>query len=297
MSAKIELIDGNWVGTINGKKVTSSYDQTRTVKMMAKAGYPNAVIVGTDVTDEAEEDDQSQWPINQRFAFVTQLVTMLAKGHATSVIITGPGGLGKTHTVREALALNSLEDASAFDTTAPKSNTYLMVKGYSTAKGLFRTLFENKDGVVVFDDCDDVLKDATALNLLKGALDSYDKRVISWNAESLGDDLPRSFLFTGRVVFISNMKRAKISEALLTRAYCVDLKMTKEQKLERMTHMVAQDNFLPGFDQRHKDDAMALINKVADRARELSLRTLQAVIRIRAAGGNWKDLAEYALTN
>ena len=222
MNAKIELIDGNWVGTINGKKVTSSYDQTRTVKMMSKAGYPNAVIVGADVTEEVEEDDQSQWPINQRFAFVTQLVTMLAKGHATSVIITGPGGLGKTHTVREALALNGLEDASAFDTNLPKHKTYLMVKGYSTAKGLYRTLFENKDNVIVFDDCDDVLKDMTAMNLLKGALDSYDKRVISWNAESLGDDLPRSFLFTGRVIFVSNMKRAKISDALLTRAYCVD---------------------------------------------------------------------------
>ena len=37
-----------------------------------------------------------------------------------------------------------------------------MVKGYSTAKGLYRTLFENNGMVIIFDDCDSILKDDVA---------------------------------------------------------------------------------------------------------------------------------------
>lgn len=298
VTAKIVLVDGNWVGYIGDKKVTSSYDQTRTVKMMAKAGYPNAVIQGVDVTAEVEEDDSSEWPINQRFDFVTQLVGMVASGTANSVVITGPGGLGKTHTVLTALQDAGFTDASVMEDGVEASpRSFKMIKGYSTAKGLYRELYNNQDSVLVFDDCDEVLKDATALNLLKGALDSYDKRVISWNAEMKDDDLPRSFVFNGRVIFISNMKRTQIANALLTRAYCVDLKMTTEQKVDRMEHMVADANFMDSYAQHYKEDAMELIKSLQNEVKELSLRSLQAVTKLRAAGGNWKALAQYVLTN
>ena len=296
MEAKIVYADGNWIGMYLGKKVVKSYDQTRVIKMMAKAGHKVTAPAGADVTATVEDGEDVKWPINQRFEFVTQLVDMVAKGNANSVLITGPGGLGKTHTVKTALQANGMEDVSSFETEAP-SKAYKMIKGYSTAKGLYRELYMNRDSVLVFDDCDDVLKDATAMNLLKGALDSYDKRVISWNADMKDDDLPRSFVFHGRVIFISNMRREQIANALLTRAYCIDLKMTSDQKVERMQHMVDSKDFMSNFSQKHKEDAMALIRSLQGEVKELSLRTLQAVTKLRAAGGNWKALATYTLTN
>lgn len=302
-SAVIKFVDDNWVGFYNGKKVVKSYDQTRVVKMMAKAGHPHAPIEGIDVATgaavEEYNDESFSWPINQRFDFVTQLVTMVARQQAVSVVVTGSGGLGKSHTVRAALTAAGLREADALQGIAPSSETFTVIKGYSTAKGLYRTLYDLNDSTIVFDDCDEVMKDAVALNVLKGALDSYDKRVISWNAETRGDDdLPRSFQFTGRVVFISNMARNRINNALLTRAYTVDLHMTQEQRIERMEVLIDNPEFMPGFSDAHKQDAMDLIRSVADRANEISLRTLQAVTRIRAnAGPGWKQLAEYSLTN
>lgn len=299
MTAVIRFEDGNWIGTFNGKKVVRSYDQKRVIKMMANAGHRNVPIISSDNMpaggDAAVEDPQKQWPINQRFEFVSQLVNMVAIGRAVSVVITGPGGLGKTHTVRTALETAGLQDASGFDAEA--YNSFRMIKGYSTAKGLYRELFLNRDGVIVFDDCDSVLKDPVALNLLKGALDSYDKRIISWNADMRDDDLPRSFQFNGRVIFISNMRREQLDQAILTRAYCVDLAMTHAQKIERMEMMINDSDFLSQFDGQYKRDALQLIKELGSQVREISLRTLQAVIRIRAAGGNWRALAEYTLTN
>ena len=243
----------------------------------------------------------SRFSINQRFGFVTDMVNMVAQGDQASVIICGPGGLGKSHTVVQALKDRGFTDISLADdfaegTRINSRKSFTVVKGYSTAKGLYRTLFENQDGVIVFDDCDSVLKDPVSVSLLKGALDSYSRRVISWKADFKDDELPTSFLFKGRVVFISNMSSVQLDQAIITRSLCVDLSMTTEQKVERMTHLLARADFMPEYELAHKQEAMQLIASVQDQVKELSLRTLIQCTKIRKAGSrNWQELAEYAI--
>lgn len=244
--------------------------------------------------------------INQRFGFVEKIVGMVATGVQPSTIITGQGGLGKTYTVMKTLQANGLKDFNEViqklpvGATIPMKTVYVTIKGYSTPKGLYRTLFENQNATIVFDDCDSILKDPVALNLLKGALDSYGKRIISWNAESFGkdDDLPRSFEFKGRVIFISNMDQDKIDQAIRSRSMMIDLSMTDDQKIDRMAHIAESEEFLPEYTTEIKADALALIREVKDQAKEISLRTLISVAKIRAANPHdYKDLATYVLTN
>lgn len=297
MTAKIIFEDGKWIGMANDRRVVKSYDQTRVVKMMAKAGYRNVPIQGDDVTQVEEKSQDTRWDINLRFKFVSDLVSMVAKRTAISLIVTGPGGLGKTHTVKTTLEMLGFRDVSGIEADSPE-RSFKMIKGYSTAKGLYRELFQNRDSIIVFDDCDSVLKDPVALNLLKGALDSYDRRIISWNADIRDEDLPRSFLFNGRVIFISNIRREDLDLALKTRAYVVDLAMTFDQKIQRMQAMAESEDFMPEFSIQHKQEALALIKNCGRAVTDVSLRTLQAVTRIRAsAGRDWQSLAEYAITN
>lgn len=295
LTVEILFQDGKWIGMAGGRKVVKSYDQSRVIRQMAKAGYRNVPIQGGRVDAEPDAVPDTRWDINTRFGFVSELVTMIARGKAVSLIVCGPGGLGKTHTVKTALLAAGLADVSGSE-TENSERCFKMIRGYSTAKGLYRELYMNRDSVIVFDDTDSVLRDPVALNLLKGALDSYDRRVISWNADIRDDDLPRSFLFTGRVIFITNMQRGQLDDALRTRAYVVDLAMTQQQKIDRMAVLAASDDFMPGVSLKYKQDALALIQERSADAREISLRTLQAVTRIRAAGGaNWRELAEFCL--
>lgn len=244
---------------------------------------------------------ESRFSINDRFEFVSQMVNMLARGIQPSVIVTGPGGLGKSFTVIDSLVKSGLKDISLVDElpvgfTLNGGKTFRVIKGYSTPKGLYRTLFENRDGVVVFDDCDSVLKDPVSLNLLKAALDSYDKRIISWRADIRDEDLPTSFLFNGRVVFISNQSSNSIDQAIITRSMAVDLSMTPTQKVERMRWLLTKDDFMPEYEMAYKSDAIDLIATLVDKVKELSLRTLITVTKIRKAGGpRWRDLAEYTI--
>ena len=258
-----------------------------------------------EISGEKKESKAQGFNINERFEFVENLVSMIATGLTPSAVITGEGGLGKTYTVNKTLVasgLKDLTDAGALEvgSTVNRYKSFTSVKGYSTPKGLYRTLYENKDSVVVFDDCDSILKDPVALNLLKSALDSYGKRIISWNAETSfsGEDLPRSFEFKGRVIFISNLSQDKIDQAIRSRSMMVDLSMTEDQKIERMEVIAASEEFLPEFSAQYKKDALDLIRTLKEDAKEISLRTLISVTKIRASGNkNWKGMATYILCN
>lgn len=285
------VIEGESFTTKNAYRVEYLYKKLTGVKKSIDE------LLGTKAEPKVEK-----FGINQRFDFVEKLVKMVAAGVQPSAVITGQGGLGKTFTVVKTLKTSGLDDATSLEEyevgdVIDRSNSFVMVKGYSTPKGLYRTLFENNGSVIVFDDCDSVLKDPVALNLLKGALDSYDRRFISWNADMRDDDLPKSFEFTGRIVFISNMSQEKIDQAIRSRSMMIDLSMTDDQKIERMEAIASSDEFMPEYTAQAKTDAIAFIKKVKADVKELSLRSLISVTKIASTNENWEELAEYMLCN
>ena len=287
----VKFVNGKYVAVINGK----------TVKRSKKEHMDYVIRKAQESTSDAVVAQESRFSINERFGFVSDMVTMLANGAQASVVVTGPGGLGKSFTVSKTLNACGFKDVSTLEdfavgTVIKTNKAFRVIKGYSTPKGLYRTLYENRDGVIVFDDCDSVLKDPISLNLLKGALDSYSRRIISWRADIKDEDLPTTFEFKGRIVFISNLASTQIDQAIITRSMAVDLSMTRKQKIERMRHLLDSGEFMPEFDKGTKTDAMSLIDKLQDKVKELSLRTLIQVTKIRkSAGSNWANLAEYTI--
>lgn len=220
--------------------------------------------------------------VAERFAFLDATVTLVAQGHAPSCLILGSGGLGKTHSVKSVLRELNLQ---------PDTN-YRLIKGNATARGLYDALNTYNGELLIFDDCDSVLDDKIAKNILKGALDSYDQRVVSWfNGEGL-----ESFIFTGRIVFISNKDREQIDQALRSRCLTVDLTLTVEERLQRMEQILP--NFLPEVDMELKTQALGLIREYLYNINNLTLRTLRDVITCASAHKNgWERLALYHMVS
>jgi hypothetical protein len=208
---------------------------------------------------------------------------MVVMGNTPSLIVTGEGGLGKTHTVTETIKELNLDD-----------NDWVTFKGYSTARGLYNTLFDHNGKLIVFDDCDSVLEDKVALNILKSALDSYETRQITWMAKmTKSDEYPNQFNFTGRVIFISNKDRSKIDGAILSRSLTVDLSMSPQEKIERMSFILPR--ILPTVPLDVKVDALNFLDQNKDSA-QLNLRTLIMVSKIRRQfPDSWQDLATYMI--
>ena len=220
------------------------------------------------------------------FDDMNNLTKMVANNISPSLVITGQPGLGKTWNVTKTLDQLGLKENEHF----------VHVKGRCTAAGMFITLFENSDKLIIFDDCDSVFKDSDGVNLLKGALDSYDKRVISWmSAKGLktneGDYLPRSFNFTGKIIFISNLPIAKVDSAIRSRSFVLDITLTSDQLLKRMKDLLKDVE--PGVDMRLKRDALNALKGAHKKFEgvELNFRSLIKAIRIRQMGfRNWRSM-------
>lgn len=221
--------------------------------------------------------------INQKFEFLKDLTSMVVCDVSPSLVLTGEGGLGKTYSVLSTVGESVLEKTE-----------WIQIKGFSTARGLYNCLYDNNGKLIIFDDCDSILEDKVALNILKSALDSYETRTITWQSKmAKSDEYPSKFNFTGRIIFISNKNRDSIDGAILSRSLCVDLTMTREEKIERMEYIL--EDILPSYPKNVKSDALQFLrNHPGD---TISIRSLISVSKIRMTFENgWQDMARYMIS-
>lgn len=276
-----------------------------------KYGVTTIIEAGQVEVPQAASVPQITFTINEKYDFITDMVNMVINKSVNAIILSGGAGMGKTHTVKQQLTAANLKDSDDCEWDIPDTEDeedetqllrsipgdFVVIKGFSTAKGLYRTLYEAKDKIVVLDDVD-VHKDPVAANLLKACLDSYDRRIVSWNAElKETDGLPRRFEFTGQVIFITNMPQQKIDAAIRSRCLTVDLTATVKDKLERMKQVAFDPEFMVGYDVGIKNDALNFIETHLNQAKDINLRSLQNIIKIRATSKHWERMSLFFMQN
>jgi hypothetical protein len=252
----------------------------------------------------AETDEQAMDRIRERFDILHEMTKATVSGDIRAMIVSGPPGVGKSFGVEQ-----EIDKATMFDKLAGKRLRAEVVKGSATPIGLYQTLYKYSDAncVVVFDDCDSILLDDVALNLLKGALDSGKKRTISWLSESSAlrrEGIPDRFEFKGSVIFITNLKFDKMKsqklrdhlDALQSRCHYLDLTLdTMRDKLLRIKQ-IAKDGVLFAdydFNEYAQDDIIDFMHDNKDRLREVSLRMALKIADLRKSfPNNWKRMSE-----
>jgi hypothetical protein len=273
--------------------------------------YVNGESVSNDNTvafvaaqTETETEEQIMTRIRERFDILHEMTKACVNGDIRAMIVSGPPGVGKSFGVEQ-----EIEKATLFDKLAGKRLRAEVVKGSATPIGLYQTLYKYSDSncVLVFDDCDSILLDDVALNLLKGALDSGKKRTISWLSESSAlrrEGIPDRFEFKGSVIFITNlkfdgMKSQKLRDhldALQSRCHYLDLTLdTMRDKVLRIKQ-IAKDGVLFSeydFEPCVQDEIVEFMEANQNRLREMSLRMALKIADLRKSfEGNWKRMAE-----
>ncbi len=250
-----------------------------------------------------ETDEQIIERMRERFNILDDMTQASIDGVVRGMVVTGPPGVGKSFGVEKVLEKNSL-----FDVLANNKLRFEVIKGASSAIGLYKVLYNNadKNSVLVLDDCDTVLYDETSLNLLKAALDSCKKRKLSWNTDSAllrREGIPDTFEFQGSVIFITNLKfdnvRGKIKDhlaAIMSRCHYLDLTMdTTREKVLRCKQIVA-DGMLNEyqFSAEEENDVMDFMIANKEKMREISLRMVTKLADLKKSfgGEKWKRTAE-----
>jgi len=255
---------------------------------------------------ESETEEEAIERIRDTFAMLDKITDSCAAGDIRGLVVTGPPGIGKSFGVEK-----QLEAANMMRKLAGKDPLYETVTGGVSPIGLYQKLYHNRSPrqVVVFDDCDvDVLFDEECLMLLKGALNSGDKRKISWNKESrvlLNDDIPNTFDFEGSVIFLSNVdfdrtieKGSRIAShlsAIMSRCHYLDLELgSVRDQLLRIKQVVADGMLTPfDFKPKQEDEIISFVVDNAEYLREVSLRMVKKIADfVKVDPKGWYEMAE-----
>lgn len=271
-----------------------------------ESDYNRQEIVKADIVEAAPEtpDDVRIQEIAERFEILDEMTRALKVGDIRALIVTGPPGVGKSYGVEEQLNKDSM-----FDALSGGKRKYEVVKGAMTALGLYAKLYEYSDSgnVLVFDDCDSVLLDDLALNILKAALDSGKKRMIYWNAESnklAREGIPDKFEFKGSACFITNIKFDNVKskrlqdhlEALQSRCHYLDLTLdTMRDKLLRIKQIAGTGQLFDSTktSTQDADEVIEFMEQNRNKFREMSLRMALKVADLKKISPTkWRSLAE-----
>jgi len=258
-----------------------------------------------DVKPKVEEtDEQIIERVRERFEILDVMTQGAVNGSVRSMIVSGPPGIGKSFGVEQVLQRSGM-----FDVIAQTKVKYEIVKGSMSALGLYAKLFEYSEPgcVLAFDDCDSILFDEIALNILKAALDTSAKRFISWNSDSRllrQEGVPNRFEFKGSAIFITNVnfdhvRSKKIRghlEALESRSHYIDLTIHSTREKMLRIRQIVQDGMLDSYeftDPTAVDQIVDFMFANLGRLRELSLRTVQKIADVyKTEPDRWKRIAE-----
>ena len=258
----------------------------------------------TDTPATGEEtDEQAIDRIAARFEILDEMAEAVSTSKVRAMIVSGPPGIGKSYGVERAL-----EKRSMFDDIANQARKFEVVKGAMSPIGLYKKLYEHsaKGHVVCFDDCDAILYDDLALNLLKAALDTGKKRTLHWNTESrtlMAEGMPNSFEFNGGVVFITNVKFDNVKskklqdhlQALQSRCHYLDLTIdSMRDRMLRIRQIVGTgmlEKYAMGKEQEEQLVQFIFDNK--HKLREISLRMVLKIADLwKMAPDRYQHLAE-----
>jgi hypothetical protein len=277
-----------------------SYSQIAKIKR----GVPDVIKAQPSIKKNEETLEDKLKYFDSVMEDIAMIVAAMAKGKARSLLIAGRAGTGKTFTVENTLNNQGMvEDID-----------YFVMKGSTSVLEVFKKLYQFNGKILVFDDADTIFETPEGRNILKAALDTkpvrrisymknikflYDPKEVENNPELEMDYIdqglvPKYFDFTGRIIFISNMKQDKIDPdgALRSRSMVVNLDPDDETLIAKM------EKLLPYLEPKSlTTDEKREVFEFVKTANNISMRTFVKACEMYEMdldkSGRWKQLTRW----
>lgn len=231
-----------------------------------------------------------------------QNIDMLLDGDLglRSVMGYGVGGIGKTYTFdKQAKERKMIEYDPELDMNkGSEEYDYVKIGGKIGSREMQRYMYEHRNKLLVFDDCDSMWNDEGLINVLKNTLDTSGDGRTQWaqrlpeRSKGSGDEVPATFKFGGSMIFITNLTKAEFASRGATpitesRAASTDLTMNMEQTLERLETILpfvtlkdANREEMSDIEDTDKTEALNALKEVAPYANinQLNTRVLTGLI-------------------
>lgn len=194
------------------------------------------------------------------FEDVEDLLSLIAAGKWRTMVVCGQGGIGKTYHITEG-------DRSLKELLGSEGDKWTYHSGTKAAPfSFYKTLFQERNKIIVFDESDSLLKNDDIIMMLKPILDTSGDNFAEYmagtqnmvgmskdqikeycnevdeqiaNGAMIGSGkkdvkLPSKFQFEGGMIFISNMKSTEIEQAIMSRSIFIDIYLAERDILKRI---------------------------------------------------------------
>ena len=278
---------------------------------MIDANGAKIQLLNKEVVEEVGDtrtDEEIAAELTETFEIVGEMTEATAKGVVKGLIISGPAGIGKSHTVETTL-INTIGIVAKLQGENPKHD---IVKGKLTPIMLYCTLYRysTPGSVLVLDDADGILYDEECLNMLKAVLDTKKVRRVHWGSNSHileKEGVPSSFDFQGGVIFLTNIKWDKARSerianhlsAIMSRTHYLDVQIdTMRERVIHITNTVMNTDMLEEYNFTKADirEIMDYMMANLQRLSNVDLRTVLKCADMKLAmPENWTKFADRSL--
>ena len=176
----------------------------------SKKGETIVEVLPNNVKDNPNETDaQIIERMRERFQILDDMTQASIDGVVRGMVVTGPPGVGKSFGVEQVLEKNSL-----FDTLAGNKLRFEVIKGASSAIGLYKVLFENadKNNVLVLDANGDLYLTGSYGSGGSGGSDNLGDHTATQDLDMDGNDI----LNVGQIVAVSITSSHITSSTVIT---------------------------------------------------------------------------------
>lgn len=270
-------------------------------------GAQGAAAAAAQAEPERTDDEIAQ-DLKETFEILAEMTGAVAKGVIRGLVVSGPAGVGKSHTVESELMVTLGMQAKLLG-EMPKFEVF---KGHTSPVNLYCLLYRYSapGSVLVLDDADGLLYDEECLNLLKAVLDTKRVRRVNWGANSPvleKEGVPSAFNFEGGIIFLtnidwSNAKSARIGnhlQALLSRVHYVQLEInTLRERIIHIRNVALNTDMLDAYNmgKRGKQQVLDWLVEHVNRLHTVDLRTvIKACDLALALPNTWQSRAAKTL--
>jgi len=304
----------NFKATIKKQLVVSGERKGKVVAAkppkVTKQKYIVRVI--EDDEDAKEYRDSIKGSVKERFEEVEDTVQEIVDGSRNGFLLLGDPGIGKTWTVQQVLSDNGYTEYEGEDkvmweedeetgTQVPlmpqmPENQYYLLKGSVTPAALYSYMYMFNNGLMLVDDTDSALKKDP--NLIKAAIDTYPRRKISRGTKGAiinkgnADPFPPSFLYTGRIIFISNLYVTQIDSAIFSRGGVFELNLSADEIVERAKGLIPKFVKKVGITKKECDETLVEVLKICKTLRipKLDLRIFEmCLLKRKGKAKDWRN--------
>ena len=192
------------------------------------------------------------------------------------LVIEGAFGTGKSTLIKAVIK--------------EKNRDFLYLNSYSTPLAFFKEVYKNRKNIIILDDLEGIFKDRRGKSILRALLNNEKNRYIVYESTTERLDVPKKFIFEGKIILLHNRIIDYLDENILSRVFVRKLDFSVGEMLELSEQVICFN-----YNELKKEEISGIADFIKAHAdestKDFSFRTILKITELYKNEPDWRTLA------